>query len=294
MIELTQTRQDELLTILNAEPSTSSLVSIFVQAYINKTTEMLDGQFASALVPLIRLTSPDIFYVLSGNDLSLDINDPSKPAILCLGGEPARQQALAPVMSLFIDRLNNRVNQAGRHPSALILDEFGTVRAASVLTTFATARSNDVSTIISVQDLSQLQTQYSNAEARQIMNSTGNLLCGMISGETAGLVSDRFASTIQYKTTIAVNSADTSVSKSEQTMPAITPATLANLSSGEFVGIVADDPKKRIEKKGFHAEILIEEDWRNRLGMHPVPKVRRVTNEELQANFNKIKTDIQI
>jgi len=294
VIQLAQTRQDELLTILNAEPSTSSLVSNFVQSYINKTTEMLDGQFASALVPLTRLTSPDIFYVLSGDDLSLDINDPAEPAILCLGGEPARQQALAPVMSLFIDRLNNRVNQAGRHPSALILDEFGTVRAASVLTTFATARSNDVSTIISVQDLSQLQTQYSNAEARQIMNSTGNLICGMISGETAGLVSDRFASSIQYKTTIAVNSMDTSVSKSEQTTPAVTPATLGNLSSGEFVGIVADDPNKRIEKKGFHAEILIEEEWETRLGMHIIPEVRVVTDKELEVNFNKIKTDIQI
>ena len=294
VIQLAQTRQDELLTILNAEPSTSSLVSNFVQSYINKTTEMLDGQFASALVPLTRLTSPDIFYVLSGDDLNLDINDPAKPAILCLGGEPARQQALAPVMSLFIDRLNNRVNQAGRHPSALILDEFGTVRAASVLTTFATARSNDVSTIISVQDLSQLQTQYSNAEARQIMNSAGNLICGMISGETAGLVSDRFESSIQYKTTIAVNSMDTSVSKSEQTTPAVTPATLGNLSSGEFVGIVADDPNKRIEKKGFHAEILIEEEWETRLGMHIIPEVREVTDKELDANFNKIRTDIQI
>jgi len=194
---------------------------------------------------------------------------------------------------LFIDRLNNRVNQAGRYPSALILDEFGTVRAASVLTTFATARSNDVSTIISVQDLSQLQTQYSNAEARQVMNSAGNLFCGMISGETANSVSDRFASSVQYKTTIAVNSADTSVSKSEQTTPSVTPATLANLSSGEFVGIVADDPAKRIEKKGFHAEIVMDEEWQDRLEFHPIPEVRRVTNEELDANFNKIATDIQ-
>jgi len=292
-IQLTQTPTEELLTILNAEPSTNYLVSIFVQAYINKTTEMLDGQFASAVIPLTRLISQDIYYILSGNDLSLDINNPEKPAILCLGGEPSRQHALAPVMSLFIDRLNNRVNQAGKRPSALILDEFGTVRAASVLTTFATARANDVSTIVSVQDLSQLQTQYSHAEAHQVMNSTGNLICGMTGGETASLLSARFASSIQYKTTIAVNSSDTSISKSEQTTPAITPATLANLSSGEFVGIVADDPAIKMEMKGFHAEILIEEDWKARPGMHPIPIVRRVTSEELDANFIKIAADIK-
>jgi hypothetical protein len=38
--------------------------------------EQLEGQIASAKVPIARLSSPQLYYVLSGNDLTLDINNP--------------------------------------------------------------------------------------------------------------------------------------------------------------------------------------------------------------------------
>lgn len=290
VIQLSQMPYDQLFTLLNAEPSTSSVVSPFIQAYLNKTMEMLDGQIASATIPLTRLISRDIYYVLTGNDLSLNINDPEAPAILCLGGDSVRQLALAPVMSLYIDRLNNCINRPGRRPCALVLDEFGTVRAASVLNTIATARSNDIIPILSVQDLSQLQTQYSNAEANQIMNISGNLICGQAGGDTARWVSERFDSVVQYKTTVAVNSSDTSVSKSEQAVATVSPAVIATLSSGEFVGVVADDPARKVERKRFHAEIIKEETVST--GVEKLPIVRAVTEMEVDENFERVKKDI--
>ncbi len=292
VIQLAQTPYDQLFTLLNAEPSTSAVVSPFIEAYQNKTMEMLDGQIASARIPLMRLVSRDIYYVLSGNDLKLDINDPGAPAVFCLGGDSSRQNALAPVMSLYIDRLNNSINRPGRYPCALVLDEFSTVRAASVLTTIATARSNEILPILSVQDLSQLQTQYSTAEANQIMNITGNLICGQVGGETARWVSERFESVLQYKTTVSVNSSDTSVSKAEQPTSAVTPATIATLSSGEFVGIVADDPSEKIERKGFYAEI-IREPMVEKEEMEPLPIVNQVTEAEVNANFERIKEEVK-
>ena len=148
--------------------------------------EMLDGQLASAKIPLGRLASPDLYYVLTGDDLDLDVNNPVSPKILCLGGEPSRQDALGPVFSLYIDRLNKLVNQPERLPCALICDEFATVRAASILTTIATARSNNIIPVLSVQDLSQLRTQYSREEADLILNITGNLVCGQVGAKLPG------------------------------------------------------------------------------------------------------------
>ena len=160
VIELSNTPYDQLFTILNAEPSVRGVVSRFIQSYLNNSMEMVDGQIASTSMPLARLISADFYYVLSGNDLSLEINDPSAPAILCLGGDPPKQEALAPVLSLYIDRLNKRINAPGRYPCAQVLDEFATVRATSVLTTVTTGRSNDIIPIICVQDINQLRTTY--------------------------------------------------------------------------------------------------------------------------------------
>jgi type IV secretory pathway TraG/TraD family ATPase VirD4 len=289
VIELAQAPYDKLFTMLNAEPEIQTLVNTFVQVYQNKTMEVLDSQLSSAKIPLGRLASPELYYVLTGNDLSLQINDPGHPKVLCLGGDPARQEALAPILSLYIDRLNKLINQPGRHPCALVLDEFASVRAASVLNTVAVGRSNNIITMLVVQDISQLRMLYSHAEASTIMNMTGNLICGQVGGETARWVSERFPAVEQYRTTVSVNSTDTSVSKSEQSNPAITPATIATLSSGEFVGILADDPGRVMELKAFHAKVVKED-----AGVLPgeLPVVREVGATEIEENFQRVKKEV--
>lgn len=291
VIELSKTPYDELFTILNVEPSTRGLVGPFKEAYLNKTMEMLDGQIASARIPLARLDSPDFYYVLSGNDLKLDINDPEAPAILCLGGDSARQESLAPVMSLYIDRLNRRINQPNRYPTALVLDEFATVRATSVLNTIATGRSNNIVPILAVQDLSQLTLQYSHDEAHQIMNTAGNLICGQIAGETARWVSERFHANAYLKTTVSVNSSDISTSKTEQAAETISPATLANLSSGEFVGVVADDPKVKLELKGFHSTFVKRPDRQPE--KEPLPVVAQVDARTIEENYKRLSNEVE-
>ena len=288
--ELIKTPYDELFTILNAESRTRGTVKSFIQAYLNKTTEMLDGQVASAQIPLARLDSADFYYALSGDDLSLKINDPEAPAILCLGGDPPRREALAAVMSLYIDRLNHQINARDRYPCAQVLDEFATVRATSVLTTITTGRSNDIITLISVQDITQLRTHYTEAEADQYMNTAGNLLCGQVAGETARWVSERFHASTQYKTTISTNSRDTSISKAEQSVDSVSPAIIGDLSSGEFVGVVSDDPDQKLKLKGFHAKILLETSEDPTAVELPI--VKEVDDKMLDENYHRIQNEI--
>jgi len=289
-IELAQTPYDKLFTLLGAEPELQTLVNPFIEAYRDKTMEMLGGQLASAKIPLGRLASPDLYYILTGNDLSLDINDPEAPKILCLGGDLARQDALAPILSLYIDRVNKLINRPDQYPCAELLDEFASVRAASVLNTIAVGRSHNIIPFLVVQDLSQLRVKYSRAEADMVLNMTGNLICGQVGGETGRWVSERFPAILGYKKSVSVNSSDTSISKSEQSVAAITPATIANLSSGEFVGILADEPGNAMELKAFHGKVEKDEGSFNK---GPLPIVRAVDDVMIQENFQRVRREVE-
>ena len=140
-----------------------------------------------------------------------------------------------------------------------------------------------------VQDLSQLRMLYSHAEADTVMNITGNLICGQAGGETARWVSERFPPALQYRTTVSVNSADTSISKSEQSNTVVSPATIATLSAGEFVGILADEPGKETLLKAFHGKV-VKEVYEGKLVELPV--VREVSKEEVEEQFRRVKREV--
>jgi hypothetical protein len=294
-IELAQQPYESLFPVLEAEPEIESLIRPFVEAQTNKSFEMLDGQIASARIPLSRLASPDLYYILTGNDFSLTINDPAAPRILCLGGDPKRQEALGPILSLYIDRLNRLCNRPGRYPLAMVCDEFATVRAYSVATTLATARSNDIIPLLAVQDLSQLRVQYTRDEADVFMNISGNLFCGQVGGETARWVSERFPSIQRERVGFTLNSSDTHENVSVHWEPSVTPATVAGLSSGEFVGVLSDEPGREMELKAFHGRLVLPEgrDDRASGGEVELPLVREVDEKVVKACFEQVRADIR-
>ena len=291
-IEMAQYPYDRLFAVLGEMDEIKGLLEPFAQAYRNKTFEVLDSQISSARIPLARLASPNLYYVLTGDDLRLDINDPKAPKILCLAGDPQRMEALAPVLSLYIDRLNRLCNQPGRYPCAMICDEFATVRAYSMTTTIATGRSHGIVPILAVQDLSQLRTQYSKNEADLFLNITGNVFCGQVGGETAKWISERFPTIMQEKASISNNSTDLSVSTTLQREPTVNQATIASLSSGEFVGVLSDDTGTKLDLKVFHGKILREEESSGPL--YELPVVREVDEVGVKAVFDRVRTDIEV
>ena len=294
VIELAQAPYNELFSVLSLEPEVQMLITPFIETYKNGTLKMLDGQIAGARIPLGRLASPDVYYILTGDDFTLDINNPAAPKIFCLGGDVSRQEALAPVISLYIDRLNRLVNRPGKYPCALICDEFATLRAYSMADTIATARSNQIVPVMAFQDLHQLYIQYSREEADSILNIAGNVLCGQVGGETARWVSERFPKVQRERTGVSTNSSDTSINYSLQWEPMVTPATIANLSSGEFVGVVADDPDMPVELKAFHAKLRREEIGERENGALPAAdKASEAFAAVISGNYEQVKLDIK-
>lgn len=294
-IELLQLDYDKLFTILNSEPEIETLVNPFIKSYLSDNMETIDSQMASVKIPLGRLSSPILYYVLSGNDFTLDINNPDQPKIFCLGNDPLKAEALAPVISLICDRLNKIINQKGRHKCATIYDEFATLRASSVQQIIATGRSNDIICTIAVQDYSQLKQVYSKEEAETIFNMTGNLISGQVSGETAKLLADRFPKIMQDRESLSINSSDTSISRSKHLEASIPASTISSLSSGEFVGIMADNPDQPIELKGFHCRVINDPEERSleRKSSRSLPLPETIDRNLIGLVYHQIKDEVK-
>ena len=290
VIELSKLPYDQLFSLLGTNAQIAGLIHPFLVAYTNESTEMLDGQLAGAKVPLARLASPDLYFVLTGNDFQLDINNPQAPKIFCLGGDASRLEALTPVISLYIDRINRLCNKPGKYPCALVCDEFATVRTHSMLSTLATARSNQLIPIMSIQDISQLRTLYSRDEADALLNMCGNVFCGQAGGETARWISERFPKIQVEKESVSGTGSDNTTSRHLEWEQIVTPATVAGLSSGEFLGIVADEPGIELPRKIFHARL--ERVKADRLPGVRLPVVRTVEAEEIRRQFEQIRMDI--
>ncbi|WP_346774522.1 type IV secretory system conjugative DNA transfer family protein [Sphingobacterium sp. DR205] len=288
---------DQLFPVLRTEPEIEVLINPFVTAYINGAMEQLEGQIASAKITMARLASPQLYYVLTGNDFTLDINNPEDPKIVCVGNNPQKTQVYGAVLSLYVARMLKLVNQKDKLKSSLLFDEFPTIYIGGVSGiegTIATARGNKVATTLAVQDISQLRKDYGKESADVIFNIVGNLISGQVLGDTAKTLSERFGKIMQERESLSINASDTSISKSTQLESAIPASTISSLSSGEFVGAVADNPEQKIQLKNFHCEIIndhtaIKAEMDSYV---PIPKPRTVTPAEIEQNYLQIKEDI--
>ena len=294
VIELMQTDYDELLPILNSVPELEVLVNPFITAYQNDAMEQLEGQVASAKIGMARLSSPQLYWVLSGNDFTLDINNPDKPKIVCVGNNPEKQGIYGAVISLYVSRLVKLVNKKNKQKCALVFDEFPTLFLNNMDSLIATARSNRVATILGMQDFSQLRKDYGKEQADVIVNICGNIISGQVMGETARLLSDRFGKIMQDRQSISENGTSISISRSKQLETAIPASKISSLSSGEFVGMVSDDPTEKIKLKMFYSQLKKDIKIRNKeiKELKDIPKITTDIHQHILDNYFNIKIDI--
>ena len=188
------------------------------------------------------------------------------------------------------------VNRKGQLKSSLIFDEFPTIFFNNMDSLIATARSNKVATTLAVQDFSQLKKDYGAEQADVITGIVGNIICGQVTGDTAKTLADNFGKIVQDKNSLTINSNDTSFSKATQLDYAIPASKIAALSSGEFVGMVADNPEQKIQLKLFHSEIQNDHEAiaKEEAAYKAIPMVNYVSPEDVAENYQQIKEEIRI
>jgi hypothetical protein len=294
VIELAQVEYDKLFSILRAEPQIEVLINPFVMAYLNGAMEQLEGQIASAKISLSKLSSEKLYYILLGNDFTLDINNPEQPKIVCMGSNPQKTQTYGAVLSLYITAITRVMNKKDCDKSSLIFDEFPTIYFNGIDNLIATARSNRVATTLAVQDASQLKLHYGKEQAEVVMNIIGNIISGQVSGDSAKQLSEKFGKILQDRQSIAINRNDTSITKSKQLELAIPVNKISSLSSGEFVGMVADNPDEKIELKSFCAEIINDHDALNSeyTSYKELPSFSKVEPSDILKSYLQVKKDV--
>jgi hypothetical protein len=296
VIELAQAPYKKLFSILRTDPQIGSLISPFVEALLQGAVDQLSGQIASATISLARLSSPELYYVLTGNDFTLDINDPAAPKILCLGNNPQRSSVYGPILSVYINTINRLANRKGGYPFSEVLDEAASITVTSLDKTLAYGRSNLIAVFMVIQDLTQLRLAYGHKYADVLFNLCGNIFCGQTSGDTARQISERIGKTVQTRESISINASDTNITLSDHLEMAVPISRIASLSAGEFVGMVADSPNQPVELKAFCSKIVIDHKNLEQEKRHykELPKVTDVTEQMLLTNFLQVKQDIEL
>ena len=301
-IELLNKRYEDVFTILTSYPDLENYLSPFVDAWKGGAAEQLMGQIASAKIPLSRLISPQLYWVMSGSDFTLDINNPKEPKVLCVGNNPDRISIYGAALGLYNSRIVKLINKKKQLKSCVIIDELPTIFFKGLDNLIATARSNKVAVVLGFQDFSQLKRDYGDKEAAVIMSTVGNVFSGQVVGETAKTLSERFGKILQKRESMSINRNDTSTSISTQLDSLIPASKISTLSQGMFVGAVADNFGETIEQKIFHAQIVVDNEavQKETAAYQPIPEISSFLDEngndtmeqQIQANYQQIKQDI--
>ena len=302
-IELLNKKYSDVFTILRSYPELENYLSPFVDAWESDAQEQLQGQIASAKIPLSRMISPALYWVMTGDDFSLDINNPKEPKILVVGNNPDRQNIYSAALGLYNSRIVKLINKKGQLKSSVIIDELPTIYFRGLDNLIATARSNKVAVLLGFQDYSQLTRDYGDKESRVIQNTVGNVFSGQVVGETAKILSERFGKVLQKRQSMTINQREKSTSISTQMDSLIPTSKISNLTQGMFVGAVADNFDERIEQKIFHCEIVVDNEKVKRETARYVklPQIIDFTDkdgndrmqEEIQANYDRIRQEVR-
>ena len=302
-IELLNRRYEDIFPILTSYPELENYLSPFMDAWQGGAAEQLMGQIASAKIPLSRMISPQLYWVMSDSEFTLDINNPDEPKILCVGNNPDRQNIYGAALGLYNSRIVKLINKKGKLKSAVIIDELPTIYFKGLDNLIATARSNKVAVCLGFQDFSQLKRDYGDKEAAVVMNTVGNIFSGQVVGETAKTLSERFGKILQKRQSITINREDKSTSINTQMESLIPASKISTLTQGMFVGAVADNFNERIEQKIFHCEIVVDAEKvkREEQAYKPIPVITDFTDadgndrmkETIQENYNRIKAEVR-
>lgn len=302
-IEFLNKKYSDTFTILTSYPELENYLSPFMDAWESNAQDQLQGQLASAKIPLSRMISPALYWVMTGDDFSLDINNPEEPKVLVVGNNPDRQNIYSCALGLYNSRIVKLINKKHQLKSSVIIDELPTIYFRGLDNLIATARSNKVAVCLGFQDFSQLRRDYGDKESKVIENTVGNIFSGQVVSETAKTLSDRFGKVLQKRQSMTINRNDKSTSISTQMDSLIPPSKISNLTQGMFVGAVSDNFNERIEQKIFHAEIVVDNEKvkRETANYKKLPQIIDFRDEdgndrmqeEIQANYNRVKQEVQ-
>ncbi|MDV3950565.1 conjugal transfer protein TraG [Elizabethkingia anophelis] len=326
LIELISMDYDDQFNFLRSieDQTISNMLAPFISAQEKGAAEQLEGQIASARIGLSRLTSQEVYWIMTTNTteiineetgevtfesdgVSLDINNPKEPKIFCIGNNPDRQDVYGICISLYNTRILRLINKKDKNPTGVFLDELPTLSFAkgTLDNVIATGRSNRIAVIVGFQDLAQMIRDFGRETADAIINTFGNIFSGSVNFETAEKLSRMFGKIKVQKESKSVSDSGTSISYSEQMEDLIPASEINTLSQGTFVGKVSDNFGQKIDQKFFNSNIHVDMSEMKELEAGELPIItefrdasgnflnEQQLNQVMLENFKKVKAEVK-
>lgn len=286
VLELVSRDPKDVIAILNSYPQIRAKATPFANTLKGNASEQLTGMVTSAQIPIVKLADRTLYWILSGNNGTLDINDPKHPKILCLGNDPARQAINSAALALYTSRIFKNINQPGKCKCAVMLDEIPTLFLKGLDLLTATGRANGIFPVMGMQDLSQLRRDYGDKESEVIFSNVANYISGQVIGDTAEKMSKFFGKDDKVKESETIGRNNDSISISKQKEELMPVSRIATLSQGEFVGKVADTFENPIPQKLFCAKIIRDIDAIKEERKHwkPLPMMTDFGEDDAEMN----------
>lgn len=254
----------------------------------SESQNQLAGVFATIQNYMATLNSPALFWVLSGDEVPFDLNDPQKPGILTVGNEPTLTSSLSPVISLIVSTGLKRMNQKKRQASVVILDEAPTLFIPRFEDIPATGRSNLISIVYAVQDIAQMEGRLGPATSEMIISNLGNQFYGRTTNpKTAQRVTALFGRTDVETESYGYSQGDghrsTNRTYSLQQRDRLESQAVMRFRQGEFAGLIAEGNQTEFRRQ-FTAPVSKAQ---------PLKPIRAIDEQAVQTNFHQIKAQIR-
>ncbi len=271
------------------------IVSV-VTALENKAGNQTAGVISTLQNALARLNLPQIFWVLTENELSLDLNDPEDPKALVLGNDGELDAVFSPILALIYTVALKKMNKKDMHHSCSLIDEGYTIYIPEYAKYPSTSRENRLAHIFSAQDYSQVEEKWGEKEAE--------ILAGVFSSHAYGKTTnhrsmeritkmfgrrDETYLTRSHGTTTpslfsrSGGSNSSNIGESIQERDRVKMQDIKDMRSGELIGFLAEGNtvEFKCRVKEFKEEQPIQE----------LPS-REVTDQMMKDNFKRVREDI--
>ncbi|GAB3739959.1 type IV secretion system DNA-binding domain-containing protein [Spirosoma horti] len=293
IIEFATRPTEEIIPLLKAEPELAHLMEAITNIDANDTREHMEGLLKVMQLSLSTLKNPVLYWIMTGSEALVDINNPSNPKILCLGNDPASGHLFSVPLALISHLLAKQVNHPHQRPSALIFDEFPTLYLSEFDSLLATARFNKIALCLSVQDLTQLENKYGKVKAQALFTMSGTILAGQVRGTSAQQIADRL--TKRLETVKPSKSWSFFVKPNATQAPRISSATLNALPYGCFAGEVATQVDAPPTHPVFFAQVTARKaKLAENLAELPInPELAMLTDQQLGQRLNDHMAAIQ-
>lgn len=284
------TNYEALISLLRTNAQTADMVAPIGAALDSGAQNQLAGVISSLQVSLSKINTPEVYYITSSSDFSLNLNNPEDPGILTIGNDPTLSSTYSPIIGLMLTSISKQLNQKGKLKSMFLIDEFPTVFIPGVEQLPATARSNRVATILACQDIAQMTDMYGKEKSETVLSNLGNQFFGRTTNpQTAERVSKIFGKADKLMQSTSDNFSGSligdmrkggGVSYSYQERELVKIQDVATLNTGEFYVILSEGNMRQGK-----AYIPLDPNFQK----SDLKANQHVTEAEMNALYNKIR-----